>query len=64
MSYILNARQCIEETILHFNPGISDKELLDLRERIYYDVWDKTHSKYGFSMYSRDYYLYSRNKFV
>lgn len=44
----INPRQCIEETILHFNPDISDKDLLDLRERIYYNVWEKTHSPYGF----------------
>lgn len=60
----INSRQCIEETILHFNPDISDKELLDLREQIYYDIWLKTHSPYGFSTYSRDYYLYSRKKYV
>lgn len=61
---MINPRQCIEETILHFNPDISDKDLLDLREQIYYDVWQKTHSPYGFSTYNRDYYLYSRKKYV
>lgn len=45
---MINPRQCIEETILHFNPDISDKDLLVLREQIYYDVWQKTHSPYGF----------------
>lgn len=69
MTYILhnkvvNARQCIEETILHFNPDISDKELLDLREQIYYDVWEKTANINGYSAYGRDYYLYSRKKYV
>lgn len=61
---MINPRQCIEKTILHFNPDISDKDLLDLREQIYYDVWQKTHSPYGFSTYNRDYYLYSRKKYV
>ena len=60
----INPRLCIEETILHFNPDISDKELLDLREQIYYDVWQKTPSSYGYSAYSRNYYLYSRKKYV
>lgn len=60
----LNARQCIEETILHFNSDISDEELLNLREQIYYDVWEKTPSLHGYSAYSRDYYLYSRKKYV
>jgi hypothetical protein len=60
----INPRLCIEETILHFNPDISDKDLLDLREQIYYNVWEKTHSPYGFSTYGRDYYLYSRKKSV
>lgn len=60
----INPRLCIEKTILHFNPDISDKDLLDLREQIYYNVWEKTHSPYGFSTYDRDYYLYSRKKGV
>lgn len=59
---LINARQCIEETILRFNPDISDEELLKLREEIYYDVWKKTHSPYGYSTYAREYYLYSRKK--
>lgn len=61
---MINPRQCIEETILHFNLDISDKDLLDLREQIYYDVWEKEYSPYGFSTYNRDYYLYSRKKYV
>lgn len=62
----INPRQCIEETILHFNPDISDRELLDLREQIYYDIWLETPSSYGYgcSTYSRNYYLYSRKKYV
>ncbi len=61
---LVNGRQCIEETILRFNPDISDKDLLNLREQIYYDVWEKTSSLSCYSVYSRDYYLYSRKKYV
>lgn len=57
----INPREFIEETILHFNPDISDKELLDLREKIYHSTWSK-HS--GCGSYIRDYYLYSRGKNV
>ena len=58
---IVNARECIEETILHFNPDISDKDLLDLREKIFHSTWAK---QSGFGFYARDYYLYSRKKYV
>lgn len=58
---LLNTRECIEETILHFNPDISDKDLLDLREKIYLYVWGKSS---GCGAYIRDYHLYSRRKSV
>ena len=31
----IDPRECIEESILHFNPEISDKELLNLREKYF-----------------------------
>ena len=58
---IVNPREYIEETILRFDPGISDKDLLDLREEIYLYTWKK-HPGCGY--YLRDYYLYSRGKSV
>lgn len=62
----VNSRLAIEETILYFNPDISDVELLNLRESIYYDVWSKTpaNTYNATSFYARDYYLYSRKKYV
>ena len=59
----LNPRECIEETILYFNPTISDKELLDLREHLFLNVFQKTRPITGTAqVYSRDYHLYTRNK--
>lgn len=58
---VIDPRECIEESILHFSQDISDKELLDLREEIYLKVFRKGS---GFGTYGRDYYLRSRKKHV
>ena len=58
----LNPRRCIEETILYFNPDISDKDLLDLRESIYLKVYRNTPSYNGATAYFRDYRLYAPRK--
>lgn len=60
---ILDSRECIEEAIIHFNPDITDQELLDLREKIYLEVQSKTQFS-GVKTYFRDYHLRSRNKLV
>ena len=70
MAKVVNPRFCIEETILRFNPDISDKDLLDLREEIYLKVWQDPKSSTtvisspsGYiDCYVRDYHLYSRRK--
>lgn len=72
MSKFVNPRLCIEEAILRFKPDISDKELLDLREEIYLKVWKETKSNDVIPLnsvthiecYERDYYLYSRKRYV
>lgn len=72
MSKVVNPRLCIEQTILRFNPDISDKDLLDLREEIYLKVWQDTKSAITvipaigghIECYTRDYYLYSRGKLL
>lgn len=55
----VDPRECIEESILHFNPDISDKELLDLREELFLAVF---HRGDGFRTYGRDYYLRIRKR--
>ena len=60
----INPRMAIELTILHFQPDISDKDLLDLREQIFLDTYHKTPSTGNATMYERVYYLYSRKKYV
>lgn len=57
----MDTRECIEEAILYFNPEISDKELLDLREKIFHAVFLRGS---GFGTYVRDYYLRIRKKHV
>ena len=65
MSKLVNTRLCIEEAILELKPDISDQELLNLREKIYYKVW-KSSPVYDCkpSSYAMDYYLYSRKRYV
>ena len=65
MSTLVNARLCIEEAVLTLKPDISDQELLNLREKIYYKVLESS-PVYDFkpSSYIRDYYLYSRKRYV
>lgn len=58
---IIDPREYIEETILRFNPDITDEDLLNLREEIYLSTWNK-HPGAGY--YVRDYYLYSKGKHV
>lgn len=60
----INARMAIELAILHFQPDILDKDLLDLREQIFLDAYRQTPSVGNATMYERDYYLYSRKKYV
>lgn len=60
----INPRMAIELAILHFKPDISDKDLLDLRERIVLEAFNRTPSIGNASMYERDYYLYIRKKAV
>lgn len=60
----INPRLVIELTILEYDPNISDKELLDKREKIMLDAHKTTPSCGTASMYVRDYYLYSRKRMV
>ena len=61
---VINPRLVIELTILEFDPEISDKDLLDKREKIMLEAHRVTPSNGCASMYVRDYYLYSRKKFI
>ena len=54
----INPRLAVELAILHFDPDISSKDLLNLREEIILEAFKEDKSKNG--MYIRDYYLYSR----
>lgn len=58
----INTRMAIELAILHFQPDIDDKDLLNLREQIFLDAYHKTSSIGNATMYTRDYYLYSRKR--
>jgi hypothetical protein len=60
----INPRLAIELAILEYEPNISDKDLLDKRERIMLEAYKTTPSSGNASMYVRDYYLYSRKKMV
>lgn len=60
---IINPRFAIELTILKFNPDISDKDLLDKREEIFFEAYRLTTSNCT-KMYVYDYYLYSRSRYV
>lgn len=60
----VNPRMAIELAILHFQPDIGDKELLDLREQIFLEAYHNTPSNGNATMYERDYYLYTRKKHV
>ena len=56
----VNSRRAVELAILHFNPNISSRELLELREKIIYDTFH-AEEKAGYTgMYVRDSYLYTR----
>ena len=59
----INPRLAVELTILHFNPDISSKDLLDLREEIILEAFRQDKTGVG-GMYNRDYYLYSRKCYV
>lgn len=61
---LINPRLAIELTILKYEPNISDKDLLDKREKIMLDAYKATPSYGNASVYTRDYYLYSRKKMV
>lgn len=56
----INSRMAIELAILHFQPDISDKDLLNLREQIFLDAYHQTPSNGNATMYERDYHLYTR----
>lgn len=60
----INPRLVIELAILEYDPDISDKDLLDKRERIMVEANKITPSNGNASMYVRDYYLYSRKRMV
>lgn len=55
----INPRLAVELTILHFNPDISSKDLLNLREEIILKAFREDKTGVG-GMYNRDYHLYSR----
>lgn len=60
----INPRLGIELAIIHHNPDISDKDLLNLRERIFLDAYNRTSANGSCTGYARDYYLYSRKVMV
>ena len=55
----INPRLAVELAILHFDPNISSKDLLDIRERIILEAFKQDKSGVT-GIYNRDYYLYSR----
>ena len=61
---IVNPRLAVELTIIHFNPDISNQDLLNLREEIILDACRKIPNNGQMSAYNRDYYLYSRKCYV
>lgn len=60
----INPRLAIELAILEYEHDISDKDLLDKREKIMLNAYRAAPSYSNASMYVRDYYLYSRKKMV
>ena len=56
-TYPINPRCSIEITIRKFNPNISDKELIEMREDIYLETIHKTDPSVAFI---RDYRLYTK----
>ena len=56
----VNPRLAVEIAILHFDPNISSRELLDLREKIIYDTFHAEEKAGYIGMYVRDSYLYTR----
>lgn len=61
---IVNARLAVELAIIHFNPEISNEELLTLREQIILDTFRNDKPNGSSSMYVREYYLYARKCYV
>lgn len=57
---IINSRLAVELSILHFNPDISSEDLLNLRESIILEAFNRERNNGYPGSYIRDSYLYTR----